>query len=376
MELILTLSTICIVILLLMQFFRRPLSAPNPLSGQRDLYPRSLQFAFFFALAFVAAFREGFVDTRVYKFLYEQIGTDWNNAFNETIPIKDYGFSLFMILLNRITPDPQFMVIITSLITIGAYVAIIGKYAEDTPFSLLLLLCLSYLGAMNGIRQVMAGAILTLALPWLRDKKPIPYCLLALLLSTFHASILVMIPLSFIISGKRLNWGIWLYLGLIALCFIAPNTAYRVMGTILEDSVYAEYLDNDSKMGIMRLLVALVPALLAVLYCWIQKDNRNGEITSSAYYKSQRSTDILINMQIVTFGFTALGMRMVYFARISMYFACVTPLLLPVTIRGIFTEKSARLVKRVAILMYLFYFAYQIYSYENYGYFYDFHLIF
>lgn len=374
MELIVTTSVICIVLLLLMQFFRQPLQTPHVLSGRNYTYPRSLFIAVFLTLAFVAAFRQGFVDTRVYKSLYEQIGTDWNNAFNDTIPTKDYGFSLLMILLNRINPDPQFLVVVTATITIAAHIAIIEKYAEDVPFSLLLFLCTTYFGLLNGIRQVLAGALLTLALPWLRDRKLIPYMLLVLLLSTFHASIIVLIPLCFIISGKRMNWGIWIYLGLIVLCFIAPNTAYQVMGAILEDSVYAEYLDNESQMGIMRLLVALVPVILAVLYCWIQKANHAGENKNCGNYKSQRLIDVLINMQLVEIGFTALGLRMVYFARISMYFSCVIPLLLPVTISGIFTERSARLVKRLALLMYLFYFAYQIYSYENYGYFFDFYL--
>lgn len=376
MELIVTTSAIYIAFLLLMQVSRYPLRTPHVLSGRKYAYPKGLFVAAFLTLTFVAAFRQGFVDTRVYKMLYEQIGTDWNNAFNDTIPTKDYGFSLLMILLNRINSDPQFLVIVTSLITMTAYIVTLGKYADDVPFSFFLFLCVAYLGCMNGIRQVLAGALLTLAFPWLRDKKWIPFCLLVLLLSTFHASVLVMIPLCFIISGKRMNWGIWIYLGLIAMCFIAPNAAYQAMETILEDSIYADYLENESKMGVMRFLVALVPAILAFLYCWIQKGNHAGENKHCENYTSQRMIDILINMEIVEIGFIALGLRMVYFARISMYFTCVMPLLLPVAISGVFTKKSAQIVKRLAILMYLFYFAYQIYSYENYGYFYDFYLVF
>ncbi len=374
MELIISLSIICIAILLLMQYFRQPLAAPERLSGREYKYHWFFVFAFSTALVFVSAFREGFVDTRIYKGLYELVGTDFDNAFNDTLPIDDYGFSLFMVLLNRINPDPQFLIIVTSVVTLGSYMYTIGRYSRDVPFSLLLFLCVAYFGTMNGIRQVMAGAVLILALPWLRDRKLIPYILLTLLMSTFHASLLVMIPLSLVISGKRMNWGVLLFAVLIVLCFIAPNTAYNIMGAILEDSAYADYLDNETKMGMMRFLVALVPAALAVLYCWIQRDNRDGEDPTNPNYASQRLTDTLINMQIVSFGFTTLGLRMVYFARIGMYFSCVLPLLLPITINGIFTEKSAVYVKRIAIVLYLIFFAYQAYSYDSYGYFFDFYL--
>ena len=106
MELIVTTSAIYIAFLLLMQVSRYPLRTPHVLSGRKYAYPKGLFVAAFLTLTFVAAFRQGFVDTRVYKMLYEQIGTDWNNAFNETIPLGDYGFSLLMILLNRINSDP------------------------------------------------------------------------------------------------------------------------------------------------------------------------------------------------------------------------------------------------------------------------------
>lgn len=376
MKLITSLTIFCIVILLLMQSTRQPLPVRNRISGSHYRYSSTLIFLFGFALTFVAAFREGFVDTSVYESLYEQVGTNWDNAFNDTIPIDDYGFSLFMVFLNQIDTDPRLMIVVTSVLTIVPFVYIIAKYSQDVPLSLFVFFSMSYMTTMNGIRQIMAAALLSLALPWLRDRKFIPFAILSLVLSTFHASLIVMIPLYFVIVGKRMNKGIWIFLAAVAFCFAAPSAANAVMGSILEDTVYADYLDNEAQMGVMRFLVALVPTVLTLLYCWIKRGNHEGENKHAEKYMSQRVIDVLINMQIVNFGFTALGMRMVYFARIGMYFTCVLPLLLPVIIRGTFKGRSAWLVKRITIAMFMFYHAYQIYSYDNYGYLYGFVLDF
>lgn len=363
MELILTVTAFCIVNLILMQGSSVPRSSQDLLTGRTRNYSTFLIFLFGFTLTFAAAFREGFQDTGVYKGLYQQVGTDMDKAMSEDFAIQDFGFNLFMVLLNHINPEPQFLIVVVSVIVFFGYMIAIAKYSRDIPFSLLLLLTVDYITANNGLRQVLAGSIFLMALPLLRDRRMIPYMLLSLLMSTLHGSAIVMIPLYFILSGKRLNWGIWLFFALVVLCFAAPDLAYRVMGSLLEDSTYAEYLDVESKMGMMRFLVVLVPTLLTILYCRVTHVDTSLMNKRSPDYKRQRTVDVLINMQMVFLGFTALGMNMVYFARINLYLPCILALLLPEVIAETFTEESARFVKKTAIVMYLFYHAYQIYTY-------------
>ena len=376
MELILTVTAFCIFILILMQGSSVYRSSQDLLTGRTRNYSTLLIFLFGFVLTFAAAFREGFQDTGVYKGLYQQVGTDLDTAMSENFAIQDYGFNLFMVFLNHINPEPQFLIIVVSVIIFSGYMIVIAKYSRDIPFSLLLLLTLDYITANNGLRQVMAGSIFIMALPLLRDRKMIPYLLLALLMSTLHGSAIIMIPLYFILSGKRLNWGIWVFFALVVLFFAAPGLAYQVMGSLLEDSTYAEYLDMESKMGLMRFLVVLVPTLLVALYCWVTRVDTSMMDKRSPDYRHQRTIDVLINMQMVFLGFNALGMSMVYFARINLFLPCVLALLLPELIAETFTRESARLVKRTAIVMYLFYHAYQIYTYYQIDGFGGFELIF
>lgn len=376
MKLITDLSVFCFAVLLWMNYTRRPLEEPDRYSGGSMYYSQLLALALGFGLVFAGAFREGFVDTGVYKNLYQRIGTDWANVFNDTIPLDDYGFNALMVLLNRIDPDPKLMVAVTAVLTLVPMLYIMYRYSSDAPFTMLIFFSMSYFTCLNGIRQIMAAALLSLALPWLRDRKWLPFMLLVLALSTLHASVIILIPLYFVIADKRLNKGIWIFLAAIGFCFAVPSLADRVMGSMLQDTVYEEYLENESRMGIMRFLVALAPTMLTLLYCWIQRRNDDGEYTGALYHKSQRLTDVLINMQIVSFGFTALGLRMVYFARISMYFTVALPLLLPTLLRGTFEEKSMHILKRAVVVVMLLYHVYQIYTYAGYGYLNEFYLSF
>ncbi len=367
MELITTTAIIVFIFIGIMLLTKRPLSEPDGLTGSKWQYSNWLFYGASAVMLYVACFRNGFVDTGTYKHIYTMVGSDWENVDIPGLDHMERPFLMFMVLLNHISPDPNFFVFVTSLITIGINLYTIKKYAYNLPFSLFLFFTTSYMGQLNGIRQVMAAAILQLSIIWLIERKPVPYIILVLLLSNFHASILIMIPLYFVICGRRMNWGILLFILAIGACFLAPNVANRIMGELLEDSVYLEYLDNEMKMGGMRLLVAACPLVFTVLFRFMTPEEEG---------TNHRLLDILINAHIVNVGFTALGMRMVYFARISMYISYAMPLLLPRTIEECFDDWSKRIVTIIATAAYLFFFLYQCNVYNSQGYFHDFYLIF
>lgn len=367
MELITTTALIVFSLIFIMELTKKPVSQPNELTCCKWKYSSGLFWCVVAVLVFVASFREGFVDTAVYKKIYSQLGTDIANVDAENLKAMERGFLVFMVMLNHISPDPQLMVIVTSVVTMGISLCIIKKYSYDLPLSLFLFLTLSYMGQMNGIRQVMAGAILQLAMMCLINRKPIPYIILVLLLSNFHTSILVMIPLYFVICGKRLNWVVLLFIVAVFLSFLMPDLAYKAMGQLLEDSVYLAYLDNEKRMGVMRLAVALCPLVLTIMMCYVMP--RTGT-------KNDRLLDVLINAHIVNVGFVALGTTMVYFARIGMYVSFSMTLLLPRAIHELFDERSQKLARTAVVVLYGTYFLYQIYTYNSQNYFFDFKLIF
>ena len=371
MELLSTMMAICLICVLLTQYFSHLLDKPDRISGSMIHYPKTPYVLFWIVVIFISGFRYGFCDTGVYRNLYENIGTDWAAATDESFAIQDVGFNLLMIFLNRIGLVSQMIIVVTSLITFTIFAIHIYKYSTDIPYSLILFLLVSYFTLINGVRQVLAAAVVFSSLPFLRDRKFWPYALLVLLASTFHASAMIMLPLYFVLSGNRMNFGLGLFYCCVGICFIAPGLANAVLGNLLEDSTYREYLQVESTMGITRLLVASVPAIISIIYGYVEYRNA---LNIDGYHSKDRLTDVLINMQLVSFGFTALGLRMVYFARLSMYLDAGFIILLPRAIKGAFADSSARFMKNASIFLYVVYFVYQVLTYNSYGYFSDFRL--
>jgi transmembrane protein EpsG len=303
------------------------------------------------------------------------MGTDYDHAFDEVLPIMDRGFNLLMIFFNNCGFEPQSIIIFCSYVIFGIFLYAMYKYSTDLPFSLFLLFFLSYYTMINGIRQVLAAAIMLLALPFLRDKKLLLYAPFVLLAYTMHASAIVMLPLYFVLTRKRFNIGIWVFYGVVSLFFVLPDLANRLLGGLLEDSTYYEYLNITETMGVMRLLVGAVPLVITALYHKATAYDLVPDADSPDYKQHQLVT-LLINMQFVSFGFTILGLRMVYFARISIFFEFVNALLLPIVIKKGFHPSSARFIKHAAIVLYFAYFLYQTYTFYNYRYFHDFRLVF
>lgn len=374
MTLLITLCVICTALMLLLQYFAVPLEHPNRISGSKYRYSAGLVIIFFLVIAFISAFRYGFCDTGVYRKICGEMGTDYNRLNDEDLAFGDTGFNALMIFLNRMGFEPQSIIVVCAIVTFAVYLFILYRYSCDLPFSLFLLLFISYFGMINGIRQVLAGAIMFAAFPLLLKKQHILFLPFVWLAYTIHASALVMLPLCFVITGKRMNVGMWGFIGVISLFFVAPSLASSLLGKLLEDSSYQSYLDNTLSMGIIRLLVSAVPLVMAFFYTVSHPREYNLE-PGSAEYNQQRLSDVLINMLIVSFGFTALGLRMVYFARISMYFEGAFLLFMPMAINKAFNPRSSKIIKHAAILLYFAYFLYQTYTYSTYGYFNDFRLV-
>ena len=196
MVLLIEMIVICLACIVMAQYFSRPLERPNLLSGSMTWYPKAPVIIFWIVLIFVSGFRYSFCDTAVYRNLCEDIGTEWSNATSDTFVVQDVGFNLLMIAINKLGLHSQYLILVTAFATFLIYAVYIYRYSIDVPYSLLLFMMVSYFTMINGVRQVLAGAIIFLALPFVRDKKFIPYALAVLLASTFHASAMVMLPLS------------------------------------------------------------------------------------------------------------------------------------------------------------------------------------
>ena len=92
-----------------------------------------------------------------------------NFQFDETVEI---GYQILEYGLLSITKNYFWLFFITALIVIFCHLRIIKKYSIDYWFSVFLFITLgSYTFFFNGLRQGIAMAIFTIALPFLLKKK-------------------------------------------------------------------------------------------------------------------------------------------------------------------------------------------------------------
>lgn len=118
--------------------------------------------------------------------------------FQENIEI---GYQLLEYLLLSLTSDYFWLFFVTSLFIVYCYLTIIKKFSVNYGFSVFLFITLGiYTFFFNGLRQGLAMAIFALALPYLLEKRLIPYLIICFLASLFHLTALFMIPFYFLVN--------------------------------------------------------------------------------------------------------------------------------------------------------------------------------
>lgn len=122
----------------------------------------------------------------------------YNFEFREFV---EFGYQLLNYTLLRLTNEYFWLFFITALIVVYCYLTIIRKYSVNYWFSVFLFITLGvYTFFFNGLRQGLAMAIFALALPYLLEKRLVPYLIICFLASLFHNTALFMIPFYFLVN--------------------------------------------------------------------------------------------------------------------------------------------------------------------------------
>lgn len=334
-------------------------SPSSPFHAKHRNYSRPFVFLFFAVLLFVVACREGFIDTPDYIYMYKQIGPRIENVFNETVPRVEKGYLLITALLNMISTDPQILLITFGTITIFFFSLVIVRYSEKMSFSLILFVCNLWISCMNGLRQIFVASIISFLGALLisaktTKRKIILFVALALLLSTIHTSILLVIPFYFMAKGKFLNkWVVAGYLfGLLLLMF--PPLYEFAFKTFTSGTSYANMIDSESTMGALRLLISAAPVVLCLIYRFSQK---NAEIADTDAW--------MMNLMLFGFLFSLLSLKMVYFARMRMYFNIFSTITLPYVVNRLFSKKYRNVMIWIINFLYIAVFIYQLGAYGD-----------
>lgn len=140
------------------------------------------------------------------------VGTDsgtYTRNFRSSLDIYNFEFEEFIepgyqtleYSLLQLTHNYFWLFFVTALIVVYCYLSIIKKYSVNYGFSVFLFIALGvYTFFFNGLRQGLAMAIFALALPYLLEKRLIPYLIICFLAFLFHSTALFMIPFYFLVN--------------------------------------------------------------------------------------------------------------------------------------------------------------------------------
>lgn len=347
-----------IFIILLMEVGKRP----QPIAiNDRGLikeyhYSKVLSFLFLIPITIVSASRTYFIDTIDYIRMYKAVGTDFASIDFEYFGNVEKGYLYFTAFLNRITDDPQLLFIVSTILIYVCFIIFAYDNSEDLPFSLLLFMCLEWTGTMNGMRQYMAASIVYIFWNyWSKSKQKWYNHLIMIagivLAMQFHKSAIICILVYFLARGNFFNLGMKILgVGTFAMFLFPPIYRY-VFEVLLTDDTYSSYENVSEGMGIMRFIVGCVPIVLCIIYANVNKERVHDKCDINNW---------MMNMMLFSFYCSVLALKMVFFSRLGGYFGWYVIVMIPALIKKSFRPDVAKIIKMVAIIMYIIFFLYQM----------------
>lgn len=295
------------------------------------------------SLVLVSGLRNNIGDTYFYMHAYTVTDFDWEYVQNN----KDWGFSIFQMLLKNYTNNPQVMVFITALITNVLIVLVLYKYSRLLELSLYVYITSGmYLTSMNGIRQYMAAAIVFAATKYILDGNWKKYTLVVLVASTFHQSAIVLLPIYFLVRRKAWSGMTFLFLFGAVLIVLGFNQFSETFFAAIEDTQYGHYKDfNEGGANTIRVAVEAAPLTLA----YFGRDKLRELFPKSDY---------IVNMALLGAVFMLISTQNWIFARFSIYFGLYQLILIPWVVKA-FAEKDQKFIYYAILVCYFIYFVYE-----------------
>lgn len=295
-------------------------------------------------LVLVSGLRSGIGDTPFYMHSFEILA---NNPASFKFE-GDFALDFMSLLLMQISTDPQILIFTTALITNLLNVIMFNRYRSYLELQVYMYITSGYyIVTMNGLRQCLAAALLFACTKFIEDGKFIKYSICVLLISTFHGSAVMMIPLYFVVRQKAWSKKMWIFIALGVLGVLLYDYISPILFKALESTQYSGYAEFDEGgSSFMRLVVNMVPVVLAYLK---RKDiSENWE-----------HGDIFVNMSIINAMFVGLGMFNWIFNRFTLYLQLYNFVLVPYIIKNCFKGKERRVVYFLFIICYFYFFYYE-----------------
>ncbi|WP_088070484.1 EpsG family protein [Gottfriedia luciferensis] len=304
---------------------------------------KMLVFIGLLTLVCVSGLRSNIGDTFAYIDIYKRHDFTWSYV----VSTKDLGFGILQMILKQFSSNPQIMIFASAFITNVLVIYTLYNYSRIFELSVYVYITGGlFLVSMNGIRQMLAGAIAFTGIRFLLEGSWKGYIFVILIASLFHQSALILIPIYFLVRFKA--WSkVTIALLLFAIIFVMGFNQLSVyLFNAIQDTQYAGYKNfQEGGASIIRVAVTAVPLLLAYL-----GRDRLREINPKS--------DIVVNMALLGFIFMLISTQNWIFARISLYFSFYQLILISWVVK-LFKLKDQKLIYYGILVCYFFYYYYE-----------------
>lgn len=313
----------------------------------------------FSVIILFSGLRSGVADTYAYIKMFNEYPTTWLEAIEVITDenAREPGFRLLSILFKSfISQDYHAWLFIIALITGICIMIPLYKYSCNFGISAFLFIAsCQFTWMLNGMRQFLVASIMFACTHFILEKKTIPYVVTVLLLSTIHTSLLIMIPVYFIVRDEPWQKKNIIFMILIILAMIFADKFTNILTDIVEDTNYStsvnEFKDTDDGTNSIRILIEAVPTIIAFIYRKKIKE------------KATPIINISINMSMVATGLyiiSKIAKSGILLGRLPIYFSLYNLILLPWLLKNVFEKNEKRLIMFSMIVCYIFFFYYQM----------------
>ncbi|GKU75842.1 EpsG family protein [Paenibacillus sp. L3-i20] len=294
-------------------------------------------------LVLVSGLRNNIGDTYFYMHGYEVDKMTWELVFER----KEIGFSILQMILQKITSDPQILLVTTAVVTNILIVSVLYKYSRMLEISLFVYITSgAFIVSMNGLRQFLAAAIVFAGTKFLLEGRWKPYMLLVLFASLFHQTALIMVPIYFVARYKAWTRATMIYLSIAIMIVLGYNYFSDLLFAAIADTNYGYYQNfQEGGSNFIRVLVSITPLVIA----YIGRERLRELFPNS---------DIFVNLSILSAILMIISTQNWIFARLTIYFNLYQLVLIGWVIK-LFREKDQRLVYLVMVSLFVFYFFYE-----------------
>ena len=329
--------------------------------GENQYEQRSnlfMAFATFSVIIFFASYRSHVADTTAYiKMFNDYPIMSKAKDFIMDSDAREPGFRLFSIFIKTyVSEHPNVWLAIIAIITGVGIMYPLYKYSCNFGLSMFLFVAsCQFTWMFNGMRQFLVASIMFACTGLILRNKILIYICIVLILSTFHQSALLLIPMYFIAKGEPWSKRTMIFIGGIILAVIFTDKFTGILDVMVENSDYSssmhEFKETDDGTSVIRILVESVPVIMSFLF----RDKIKDKLTPVI--------KISINMSLIASGLyiiSKVARSGIMLGRLPIYFSLYNLILLPWLIKNIFEKEEKRLVSYSMIICYLGFFYYQM----------------